>query len=157
MKGSPILFLIFFLLIAGLVHLFSPDMFTLSQFIAFAVGVLGAWLIFTITETPHASSTTSTSKSRGNKQNVNKDDLTTLYIGNLAYKVPEKAIKAHFEQYGYVDSVRLMKDRRTGKRKGFGFVEVNAQDAQRMIKKLNDTEFSERTLKVRLAKEKGND
>ena len=87
----------------------------------------------------------------------NDAELTTLYIGNLAYRVQEKAIKAHFAQYGYVDSVRLMKDRKTGKRKGFGFVEVSSDDAQAMIDNLNDTQFSERTLKVRLAKEKGND
>jgi len=51
-------------------------------------------------------------------------------------------------------SVRLMKDRRTGKRKGYGFVEMNAKGAAKAIKNLNDSTFQERTLKVRLAKEK---
>jgi RNA recognition motif-containing protein len=47
-----------------------------------------------------------------------------------------------------------MKDRRTGKRKGYGFVEMDAKGAAKAIKNLNDSEFQERTLKVRLAKDK---
>ncbi|MCH1414300.1 MAG: RNA-binding protein, partial [Glaciecola sp.] len=85
------------------------------------------------------------------------EELTTLYIGNLNYKVNENAIKTHFEKYGYVDSVRLMKDRKTGRRKGFGFVEVDVNSADKMITKLNDSTFEERTLRVRLAKEKSED
>lgn len=81
-------------------------------------------------------------------------ELTTLYIGNLPYKVSEDAIKDHFSGVGFVQSVRLMRDRKTGKRKGFGFVEVASSDAKKMVNKLNDTEFEERTLKVRFAKEK---
>lgn len=79
---------------------------------------------------------------------------TTLYVGNLPYKVNEDAVSDHFSQFGKVASVRLMKDRRTGKRKGYGFVEVDSKSAEKVIKKLNDTDFQERTLKVRLAKEK---
>ncbi|XOV80597.1 MAG: RNA recognition motif domain-containing protein [Aestuariibacter sp.] len=81
-------------------------------------------------------------------------EVTTLYIGNLPYKVSEDAIRDHFANLGYVQSVRLMRDRKTGKRKGFGFVEVASNDAEKMVDKLNDTEFEERTLKVRFAKEK---
>lgn len=91
------------------------------------------------------------------QDSTNNDELTTLYIGNLNYKVNENNIKLHFEKYGYVDSVRLMKDRKTGRRKGFGFVEVSANSADKMIKKLNDSTFEERTLRVRLAKEKVED
>lgn len=47
-----------------------------------------------------------------------------------------------------------MKDRQTGRRRGFGFVEVAAADANKMISKLNDFEFQERTLKVREARER---
>ncbi len=158
MKVSSIILIIFFLLLGFLIH-FTTSMLTLEQLYAFIFGTVGTWIIVTLT-TPHQSSTSNnsgTTKKPQHKKITDGHDLTTLYIGNLAYKVPEKAIKTHFEQYGYVDSVRLMKDRRSGKRKGFGFVEVGANDAQRMIDNLNDTEFSERTLKVRLAKEKGND
>ncbi len=81
-------------------------------------------------------------------------DVSTLYVGNLPYRANEQIVKEHFENFGYVRSVRLMKDKRTGKRKGFGFVEVAAQEADAMIKKLNDSEFQERTIKVRPAKDK---
>lgn len=158
MKVSPIILIILFLLLGVLIH-FTTPILTLGQLYAFIFGSVGTWIIVTLT-TSHQSSLSSNrgaTKKPQNKKVTDGHELTTLYIGNLAYKVPEKAIKTHFEQYGYVDSVRLMKDRRSGKRKGFGFVEVGANDAQRMIDNLNDTEFSERTLKVRLAKEKGND
>ena len=59
-----------------------------------------------------------------------------------------------FQQSGAVVNVRLMKDRQTGRRRGFGFVEVAAKDANKMIQKLNDFEFEGRTLKVREAKER---
>ena len=81
-------------------------------------------------------------------------EVCTLYVGNLPYRADEEAVQAHFEQQGSVVSVRLMKDRRTGKRKGYGFVEMNAKGAAKAIKNLNDSTFQERTLKVRLAKEK---
>ena len=50
-----------------------------------------------------------------------------------------------------------MKDRRTGKRKGYGFVEMTAAGAEKAIQNLNDSEFQERTLKVRMAKDKVED
>jgi RNA recognition motif-containing protein len=85
---------------------------------------------------------------------ITSTTTTTLYVGNLPYKANEDSVTEHFSNYGHVASVRLMKDRRTGKRKGYGFVEVDTKSANKMIKQLNDTEFQERTLKVRLAKEK---
>ena len=45
-------------------------------------------------------------------------EISTLYVGNLPYRADEAAVQEHFEQQGTVVSVRLMKDRRTGKRKG---------------------------------------
>jgi hypothetical protein len=81
-------------------------------------------------------------------------EVSTLYVGNLPYRADEEAVQEHFEEQGNVISVRLMKDRRTGKRKGYGFVEMNAKGAAKAIKNLNDSNFQERTLKVRLAKEK---
>ena len=47
-----------------------------------------------------------------------------------------------------------MKDRQTGKRRGFGFVEMAASDVDQAIEALNEAEFQERTLKVREAKDK---
>lgn len=81
-------------------------------------------------------------------------DTATLYVGNLPYRTNEEAVRELFQQSGVVVNVRLMKDRQTGRRRGFGFVEVAAKDANKMIQKLNDFEFEGRTLKVREAKER---
>ncbi len=82
------------------------------------------------------------------------DEVKTLYVGNLPYRANEAAVRHLFAEHGYVHSVRLMKDKNTGKRRGFGFVEISAKDSDKAIKALNDTEFQQRTLKVREAKER---
>jgi len=82
------------------------------------------------------------------------EDVSTLYVGNLPYRANEGVVRALFSEYGNVHSVRLMKDKHTGKRRGFGFVEMSAADANNAINKLNDSEFQQRTLKVREAKER---
>ncbi|MFB1079760.1 RNA recognition motif domain-containing protein, partial [Photobacterium damselae] len=52
--------------------------------------------------------------------------------------------------------VRLMKDKRTGKRRGFGFVVMASQEAELAVDKLNNKEYGQRTLKVREANEPKN-
>jgi RNA recognition motif-containing protein len=130
--------------VAGFILIRFFDIFESN--IAFALGALITGVILSLLKTGASAEETSSA-----------EELTTLYIGNLNYKVNENAIKTHFEKYGYVDSVRLMKDRKTGRRKGFGFVEVDINSADKMITKLNDSTFEERTLRVRLAKEKSED
>ena len=124
----------------------------------FSAGVLlNAVLIFILSSITKSSSSVSSApvSSPSTSTDVESDeDVSTLYVGNLPYRANEQIVKEHFEKFGYVRSVRLMKDKRTGKRKGFGFVEVAAQEADSMIKELNDSEFEERTIKVRPAKDK---
>ena len=84
--------------------------------------------------------------------NIYKAKKLTLYVGNLPYKAHEQSVRELFGEHGQVHSLRLVKDRFTGKRKGFGFVEMSAGDAKRALKKLNDAVFKERTLVVRIAK-----
>ncbi len=81
----------------------------------------------------------------------------TLYVGNLPYRANEAVVRALFEEQGKVFNVRLLKDKNTGKRRGFGFVEMAQADADNAIAKLNDSEFQQRTLKVREAKQKQED
>ena len=63
-------------------------------------------------------------------------------------------MNTHREEQGKVFNVRLLKDKNTGKRRGFGFVEMAETDADKAINQLNDSEFQQRTLKVREAKQK---
>jgi len=83
-----------------------------------------------------------------------EEEVKTLYVGNLPYRANESAIRELFSEHGQVHSVRLMKDKHTGKRRGFGFVEMSAKAADAAVVSLNDTEFQQRTLKVREAKER---
>lgn len=87
-------------------------------------------------------------------ETLSDDEVKTLYVGNLPYRANEAVVKELFSNYGSVRSVRLMKDKHTGKRRGFGFVEMAADDLTKAISALNDTEFQQRTLKVREAKER---
>ncbi|BDA11525.1 RNA-binding protein [Aeromonas caviae] len=81
-------------------------------------------------------------------------ETCTLYVGNLPYRANEIAVRELFAEQGQVLSVRLMKDKATGKRRGFGFVEMPVADAAKAIAALNDKEYQQRTLKVREANDK---
>ncbi|MGY3852926.1 RNA recognition motif domain-containing protein [Aeromonas aquatilis] len=85
---------------------------------------------------------------------IANQEACTLYVGNLPYRANEIAVRELFAEQGQVISVRLMKDKATGKRRGFGFVEMPAADAAKAIAALNDKEYQQRTLKVREANDK---
>ncbi|WP_106830420.1 RNA recognition motif domain-containing protein [Parabacteroides pacaensis] len=76
-----------------------------------------------------------------------------IYIGNLNYRVREEDLKQVMEEYGVVDSVKIIKDRETGRSKGFAFVEMpdNAA-AQKAIEELNQAEFEGRQMVVKEAR-----
>ena len=76
-----------------------------------------------------------------------------IYVGNLNYRVREEDLKQVMEEYGVVDSVKIIKDRETGKSKGFGFVEI-ADDAAgaKAIAELNGAEYEGRTMVVKEAR-----
>ncbi|ASU21277.1 RNA-binding protein [Vibrio qinghaiensis] len=75
----------------------------------------------------------------------------TLYVGNLPYKANEAHVRELFAKHGEVFAVRLMKDKRTGKRRGFGFVVIASADVDGAISALNEKDYMQRTLKVRVA------
>jgi RNA recognition motif-containing protein len=51
---------------------------------------------------------------------------TSIYVGNLPYSATEDKIRELFSAYGTVDRVNLIKDRETGRMRGFGFVEMSS-------------------------------
>ena len=76
-----------------------------------------------------------------------------IYVGNLSYETTEEDLQQAFEGFGQVESVNVIKDKYSGRSKGFGFVEMPAKDeAQSAINELNDTELKGRTLKVNEAR-----
>ncbi len=75
-----------------------------------------------------------------------------LYVGNITYSLSEDELKLVFERYGKVDSVRIIRDKETGRSKGFGFVGMeNDQDAELAKNELDGFELSGRNLKVNYA------
>jgi cold-inducible RNA-binding protein len=80
---------------------------------------------------------------------------TKLYIGNLSYDVGDSDLEKLFTAYGNVRSAQVIKDRDTGRSKGFGFVEMGGnQEAQAAISALNGKEIEGRTLVVNEARPK---
>jgi RNA recognition motif-containing protein len=78
---------------------------------------------------------------------------TKLYVGNLSYDTTEDGLRTAFAQAGTVVSVDIIKDRDSGRMKGFAFVTMNSdEEAQNAIKILNEKTLDERPIKVDIAK-----
>ena len=75
-----------------------------------------------------------------------------IYIGNLSYRVRESDLQEVLEEYGVVDSVKLIIDRDTRRSKGFAFAEMtNEEEARAMIKELDGAEYEGRQMVVKEA------
>jgi len=75
-----------------------------------------------------------------------------IYIGNLNYRVKEENLRHVLEEYGTVDSVKVIKDRDTGHSKGYAFAEMpDADDARVAIEGLNGAEMQGRQLVIKEA------
>jgi RNA recognition motif-containing protein len=78
---------------------------------------------------------------------------TKVYVGNLPYNTTEEDLRTLFTQAGTVASVALIKDRDTGRSKGFAFVEMSSQsEAEKAIQTFNGYSLGDRPLKVNLAR-----
>lgn len=77
-----------------------------------------------------------------------------LYVGNLPFDASTEGVRAAFEAYGTVHDVSLATDRDTGRARGFGFVEMDSEQAMAAIEGMNNKEFGGRDLTVNEAREK---
>lgn len=76
-----------------------------------------------------------------------------IYVGNLSYDVTEDDLRETFSRFGQVASANVIKDRETGRSKGFGFVEMATQaEAQAAIADLNGKELKARKMNVNEAR-----
>jgi RNA recognition motif-containing protein len=71
-----------------------------------------------------------------------------IYVGNLPSHTTERDLTSLFEQVGRVVAVRIMTDRDTGRSKGFGFVEMGSEEAEKAIMQLNRADLNGHTLSV---------
>lgn len=79
-----------------------------------------------------------------------------IFVARLNFKTRREDLEAAFAKFGQVTSAKIVKDRDTGRSKGFGFVEMaNDAEAQAAIAALNETELDGRTIVVKPANPKG--
>jgi len=78
-----------------------------------------------------------------------------IYVGNLSFDTTEEDLRQSFAAFGEVTSVNIIKDKFTGKSRGFAFVEMGSEDnAKAAIQGLHETELQTRKLTVSVAKPK---
>ncbi|MBX2970878.1 MAG: RNA-binding protein [Cyclobacteriaceae bacterium] len=79
-----------------------------------------------------------------------------IFVAKLNFKTRQEDLQSAFAQYGEVSSVKIVKDRETGRSKGYGFVEMpNDSEAQAAIAGLNEKELDGRVIVVKPANPKG--
>lgn len=76
-----------------------------------------------------------------------------LYVGNLSFTATEEELREYFAQAGTPDTVAIVKDRLSGRSRGFGFVEMTTDDeAMQAIEQLDGKDFKGRPLKINEAR-----
>ena len=79
--------------------------------------------------------------------------MTSIYVGNLSSNATEDGLREAFSQYGKVSSVDIIKDRETGRPRGFAFIEMpDGKEAATAIKEMNLREIAGRSITVNEAK-----
>ncbi len=80
-----------------------------------------------------------------------------IFVAKLSYQTEEDELRSAFENYGSVDSVKIIWDREQNRSKGFGFVEMSDDnEALEAINALNDSELDGRTIVVKKAEPRSN-
>jgi RNA recognition motif-containing protein len=78
---------------------------------------------------------------------------TKLYVGNMSYETTEEELRTMFSEAGTVGSVDIIRDRDSGRPKGFAFITMGSQaEAEQAIKMFNDKTVRDRALVVNIAR-----
>jgi RNA recognition motif-containing protein len=89
------------------------------------------------------------SYSRVQKSVDKKEIRMNIYVGNVSYNVSETDLRSSFEAFGQVASLNLMKDKYSGRSRGFAFVEMpDKAEGESVIRQMNGKDLKGRTLKV---------
>jgi RNA recognition motif-containing protein len=76
-----------------------------------------------------------------------------IYVGNFSYSVTEEELNEFFSQYGAIQELNLIKDRETGRSRGFAFISYESQQSAQNALAANGNEFKGRNLTVNMARE----
>jgi cold-inducible RNA-binding protein len=78
---------------------------------------------------------------------------TNIYVGNLPFNTTNDQLEDLFGEHGTVSRAQVISDRETGRSRGFGFVEMEDDNAaQAAIEAVNGSDFGGRDLKVNVAR-----
>ncbi|NDV60101.1 RNA-binding protein [Bacteroides sp. 519] len=78
-----------------------------------------------------------------------------IYISGLSYGINDADLNDLFAEYGEITSAKVIKDRETGRSRGFAFVEMtNDAEGQKAIDELNGVEFDGKVIAVSVARER---
>jgi len=99
-----------------------------------------------------APKSSATTKATSTSSDVSSSNI---YVGNLPFNAGSDDVKNLFAPFGQVIDVRLVKDRRSKRFKGYGFVEMDTHGAEAAIKQLDGVDYAGRKLRVNEAKRKG--
>lgn len=77
-----------------------------------------------------------------------------MYVSNLGFGVTDGELKSMFSKYGEVTSAKVIMDRETGRSRGFAFVEMADQAAEKAMRELDGTQADGRAISISKAKPK---
>ena len=80
--------------------------------------------------------------------------MKKIYVGNLPWSIDDSGLQQYFSTFGNVHSARVITDRDTGRSRGFGFVELDDDAAERAIKEADGKDMDGRPLRVNEAQER---
>lgn len=80
--------------------------------------------------------------------------MVKIYVGNLSWNTTDEGLRKAFLKFGEVHSARVIKDRDTGRSRGFGFVEMTDGAAEFAIESMNGSKLDGRALRVNEARER---
>ena len=82
--------------------------------------------------------------------------MKTLYVGNVPWGTTEDDLRDAFAEHGEVLGCRIITEKATGRSRGYGFIEVNDADVEKIIESMNGAELDGRRLVVNEAKPREN-
>ena len=77
-----------------------------------------------------------------------------IYVGNLPFNTGDQELTDLFSQFGAVQRARVIPDRETGRSRGFGFVEMDDENARKAIEGLDGSDFGGRPLRINEAQDR---
>ena len=85
---------------------------------------------------------------------LDKNKIMRLFVGNLPWSIGDNELRDLFSEFGEVTDSKVIKDRDTGRSRGFGFIEMDDEAGEAAIKGLDGSEQDGREIRVNVAEER---